>query len=615
MSEEPAYLGMYLRVFDDFLCMSPEYTERERAADASYVIKRVASEGLAFVTKTLPELAKHLESALQSGTFLPFPKLKREHGRTTPSFLRVWFKECFDEQGALLDTAPGKAIGAIRQACYFLYKLESEYPDDLIAKTIENFLAVDAELTQCETLTREQRTLITIGSSLLFDIFRDFSPWDIFPRPGPGASASGTHKSRRYEPLCLYSKIHERYPYYRYFYVNSKHLLDRSHAYRALERRTEGSSLMRLVPKDSRGPRIICMEEQEYMFLQQGLGTAMRDWMINHPVVGRQIPFLKQEVNRNLARRASVDGSFATLDMKDASDRISKELVRLLFARLPDLRDCLLALSTNSTRLPDGRVVSTKKFAPMGSSLCFPVMSVVHYALGIAGMHLYTGKPVKALAKMLYVYGDDIIVRSEHVDTLFTVFPLFGLKFNQGKSFRKGPFRESCGFDAFKGTNVSPQRLKKRFLDSRDPSSLCSAMTMEYNLRKSGYNSVAEVLKRIVESRWGVFPNVMPGSSVLGWVVDDPSDVIGQECLKHRFHRSTWSMQVRARVIETTADCSMSGGWEQLMRAQLHTIKGSTRLDERFQQIDISWKWVPQFALQTQRVSDPGYRRLVSKLR
>jgi len=275
----------------------------------------------------------------------------------------------------------------------------------------------------------------------------------------------------------------------------------------------------------------------------------------------------------------------------------------------------MLALSTNSTRLPNGRVVAMKKFAPMGSSLCFPIMSVVHFALGVAGMHLYTGQPIKALAKKLYVYGDDIIVASEHVDTLFKVFPQFGLMFNEGKSFRKGPFRESCGYDAFKGSNVSPQRLKKRFLDSQDPNNLRSAIAMEVNLRDAGFKSTAVMLKRIVESRWGMFPLVSRGSSVLGWVEDDPSYLFEQECLKRRFHRPTQSVQIRARVVETRADCSMAGSWEQMMRANLHTLKSSTRLDERFQRIDILWRWMPQSALVPLRVSDPDMARAIKRLR
>jgi len=54
------------------------------------------------------------------------------------------------------------------------------------------------------------------------------------------------------------------------------------------------------------------------------------------------------------------------------------------------------------------------------------------------------------------VYGDDIIVPSESYDMVSWALECFGFQVNPEKSFSTGPFRESCGTDAFAGTNVRP---------------------------------------------------------------------------------------------------------------------------------------------------------------
>jgi hypothetical protein len=535
------------------------------------------------------------------------------------------FKELFDEHGAVLGSPNANCVRLIRQACYFFYKFDTEYPPDLEAKTIQSFVEVDESLTHVsekfEDLTREQRLVVTIASFTLERVFSNFDPADIAPRPGPGASASGTCRAERYEPKVLFSRIHESYPYYRYFYMGRKHLLDRASTYRALPRKEAGTSLLRLVPKDSRGPRIICMEEQEYMFLQQGLGDALRRHVESDKMMCGHVNFRDQSINRQLALRSSVTREYATLDMKEASDRISRNLVFHLFARCPDLRRCLLALSTPEIRLPDGKVIQARKFAPMGSSLCFPIMSVVHYVLALAAIHVATAHPIKAIAKSVYVYGDDIIVSTEYVDPLFRTFPLFGLMFNTGKSFRAGSFRESCGMDAFQGWDVSPQRLKRRFFDGQDPRNISAVMDIYRLLNLKGFAKTSRALRSVVTRRYGAYPLVAEKSPFLGYTVQESAFLsddflesvarispTGGNYRKVRIQRE-WSiacegldllwdvdlqtMTTSARVMKTEPEASMLGGWEQLMRANLHTLQGSEHLDGRWSRQEIVYQRVP----------------------
>lgn len=592
MPNDSVYQSMFLRLFDDLLTCVSDYTQEECDADRSYAINRLRHEGTTFLTTTLPSLGKHLDSAFQAGAFEPHPAFKREKGRTTPAFLRVLFKAVFDECGVIRDQPDPEAVGHIRQVCFMFYKLADDYTPELVEKCINDFCTVDEELSNLDLSDASLRPIIIEAKKMITRVFRDFNPRDIVPRPGPGASASGTHKSQRYEMRTHWEQVHEVYPMYEYFYIGKDHLIDRVRAYRAAPRKAAPSSKMRLVPKDSRGPRIICMEEQEIMFLQQGLADAMRKCIESHPLTTGRVNFTNQEINRQLAKTASLmQSAKATLDMKEASDRVSRRLVATLFGGTTLLRS-LLALSTPAIELPGGSVLRTEKYAPMGSSLCFPVMSIVHYALGMAVIKLTSNRSSKAIANCMHVYGDDIIVDTDHVAALFEWFPKFGLKFNEGKSFWKGPFRESCGFDAFLGRNVSPQRIKRRFFDSTTPRDLLSALDCEYLLFERGYSVTAEYLRAVIENRHGErFPFVCSTSPIVGWRRSHPTD-FDVTMLKSRYHRSWQTKQLRARIFETAPDCSMAGGWEQLMRFLTGTLRGTQRLLGSNSIHVIKWGWI-----------------------
>lgn len=600
MPNDSDYIGLFLRLFNDFASVHPSYTPKDAAADSAYAIKRVREEGIQFLVKTLPTLGKALDASFQAGMFVPHPSFKRAKGKTTPCFMGRFFSAVFEDDGVLRVNPCVDSVAHIRQACYMFYKLEDEYAPELVEKVIEDFLTVDAELDKVDFSSTELRPILIRAKMLIEDVFRGFDPFDIVPRPGPGASASGTPAWLRYEALTHWAQLNQAYPIHEYFYVNLKHLSDRACAYWQAPRKEAPTSRLRLVPKDSRGPRIICMEEQEIMFLQQGLADKMRSRIEAHPLTSGYVNFTNQEVNRQLARYAScTSGSRvakATLDMKEASDRVSRVLVAGLFSGLPSLSRALLSLSTPAIHLPDGRVVETRKYAPMGSSLCFPVMSIVHFALGRAVIDVHGPPATKALADVLHVYGDDLIVNTEYADLLFEHFPRFGLKFNVGKSFTQGPFRESCGFDAFLGRNVAPQRIKKRFFDSTTPQLLTAALDVEGHLFERGYTETAQYLRYLLKARVGEdFPFVIRGSQALGWRRTQPEDV-DASMLRRRYVPCYQSYQVKARVIETEPSVSMAGGWERLMRF----LSGATRSQIVAGPNDkqsVAWRWVPEQAL------------------
>lgn len=217
------------------------------------------------------------------------------------------------------------------------------------------------------------------------------------------------------------------------------------------------------VPKDSRGPRLIACEPKEMMFVQQGVARHLMSYIERHTLSGGQVNFTSQEVNRTLARVNSRTRQFATLDLSDASDRVSLDLIRLCFPTR--VADALIGLRSERVAWGDRVSRPMHKYAIMGSALCFPVESCVFFSLAVAAL---ASAGVSHPEKSVFVYGDDIIVPTEHARLVMDVLEGAGLKVNREKSY-VGPaqFRESCGMDAFNGEPCAPFRLRRPIPVSR----------------------------------------------------------------------------------------------------------------------------------------------------
>lgn len=79
------------------------------------------------------------------------------------------------------------------------------------------------------------------------------------------------------------------------------------------------------VPKNAKKDRVICIQPLMNVFVQKGIGGVIRKKLkrVN-------IDLNSQFRNQELARKGSIDGSVATLDLKMASDCVSLGLVELL---------------------------------------------------------------------------------------------------------------------------------------------------------------------------------------------------------------------------------------------------------------------------------------------
>lgn len=208
------------------------------------------------------------------------------------------------------------------------------------------------------------------------------------------------------------------------------------------------------VPKDALKHRGICIEPSINLYYQLGVGEKIRSALQR---VGLDIREL-QPVHRELARKGSIDGRIATIDLSNASDTICKALVKLL---LPSEWHELLSSLRSGFTLIDGRWIKLEKFSSMGNGYTFELETLLFYAIAKAVQLEHLSKGPLNHDQTISVYGDDIIVPTEQASDVISALSFFGLTTNKDKTFISGPFRESCGGDYFMGLDVRPHFLKE----------------------------------------------------------------------------------------------------------------------------------------------------------
>lgn len=285
---------------------------------------------------------------------------------------------------------------------------------------------------------------------------------DFMPRHGPGAVATGEMPWGKFNFSIMYESLDQIWPYDEYFHASLSHFehsrLREGRLTNALIQKN-GTAKVVLVPKDSRGPRLISCEPLAQQWIQQGIARELIKTLETNRLTRGRLNFTDQSINQRYAMYGSLGAKWATLDMKDASDRVATSLVACLFQDTHILSSIMASRST-ATMLPDGRVIPLHKFAPMGSALCFPVEAFVFWSLAVAAIVAHGGTLERA-SSHVRVYGDDIICHCEDYAVIEEAFTRVGLLLNPGKCFVQGPFRESCGVDAYNGVDVTPVYLRR----------------------------------------------------------------------------------------------------------------------------------------------------------
>jgi hypothetical protein len=279
---------------------------------------------------------------------------------------------------------------------------------------------------------------------------------------GPGASVKVDSNDFYTKAFAssLTGTSEELYRHYRYAILQNPtwSLAEKARDKRFGHEVVSGSRLS-FVPKAKEKLRIVCTEPVLNMFIQKGIGKSLEGLLIKYFGINLST---QPELNRELARKGSVDGSFGTIDLSCASDSVSLNLLREI---LPPYVLRWLELSRSPvTTLPGGKQVELHMVSSMGNGFTFPLQTllfatIVSACYRLKGIKLDTRK-TRNKPRNFGVFGDDIIVMAECYHTVSAALRLFGFTVNETKSFNCGHFRESCGGDFWKGHDVRGVYLK-----------------------------------------------------------------------------------------------------------------------------------------------------------
>jgi hypothetical protein len=448
------------------------------------------------------------------------------------------------------------------------YKLETPYTKKQEDRVLADFVETEREL---DNLVFQQdsntSSCLGIAKRLIHRVLCNADPMSGNPRHGPGAVATGEKPVEKHQFKRYYRRLARTFTYSDWFFFNDSHLSDRLEDFLKMEEIETGTAKVVLVPKDSRGPRLISCEPLEYQWIQQSLMSVLTSTLESHPLTSGQVNFTRQDINQRLALEGSLPPyKWCTLDMKEASDRVSLELVKALFPQ--HWYDALFACRTPATRLPNGTLVNMKKFAPMGSAVCFPVEALVFWALSVAAVHQCTNKPIRKLASQIFVYGDDIICNTDDHGVIADYLERFGLKLNRDKCCVAGPYKESCGMDAFLGHPVTPLRIRTTWSSRRKSSVLSSYVAFHNAAWKRGMFQTCQYILEHIQNIWNWTIPIVSDEDLgcIAFVRYDCLSFHSQRRWKTRFNRVLQRREVLGLSSRASTIMSKDAGWELMLR-------------------------------------------------
>ncbi|DAD51595.1 RNA-directed RNA polymerase [ssRNA phage Gephyllon.3_9] len=505
--------------------------------DERSLLSRVEHEGMSFLTISLPAYASAFERALEVGTAAPWASTGFARQRSgVPRFLAGFLRHVFDKSGRLLDDPSIDCIRAVRQLCRFAKSVNLPCSTARQAHAIEAYVQCDAEVQ--EFSDEEDGSIVQafrrVGAIVSADLELDEAQEAFKPVHGSGAVrerltinerwARMPYWPRRLDDVGLTARMaffgHEEPLFGLEFEEESAWFPD------SVSPEHETPVKVTLVPKTLAKPRVIAIEPAAQQFAQQGVSRWFRGVLERHALTSGRVNFYDQDVNRSLALVESERRRMATLDLSEASDRVGLWHVRQAFSSSPDFLRTLMACRTERALLPSRREVRPlRKYASMGSALCFPVEAYIFFLSIIAARLQQSSLPVTRRtiaekAKDVYVYGDDLVVPVDEAPAIIAGLEALGFKVNARKCFWTGKFRESCGMDAYDGHEITPVYLRRLPPSDRaDVSGILSAVSTANQLHKLGLYRTRDRLRQAVERLLGPLPGDCPeGSPVVGWV-------------------------------------------------------------------------------------------------
>ena len=504
--------------------------------DCLTISSRFEHEGLSFLTITLPSFAADFQKSLErrkvaNDVFLGF---KRHAG--LPAFLQGFLSLVFDARsGVLLDNPSIEAIDAIRQVTMLHGKLLVPCSPSRVRKSFQGYVECENHVKRFDASRTPgmeddfRRTgLVLFGDVLsrldqeVYWVEKSTDGISLRPKHGPGSTAERILGNQKWLPKTWTSRLEAIFPAREFLIPNERHYHDLD-SIDMVEPGNEQPVRVISVPKTLKTPRVIAIEPVCMQYAQQAISRRLVELLESDSILKDLVGFTDQVPNRQLALEGSATGRLATLDLSSASDLVSNQLALLITRHHPWLSQAMQASRSRKADVPDHGVIRLAKFASMGSALCFPVEAMVFLTVVFLGISKDLRTPVtrellKKFVGRVRVYGDDIIVPVEHVQSVTDSLEAFGFLVGLDKSFWNGRFRESCGGDYYDGQDVTPVRCRRIIPTSRkDAEGVISLVAMRNLFYQKGLWATAGWLDEKIEKLLsGVFPIVEPTSPVIG---------------------------------------------------------------------------------------------------
>lgn len=534
---------LLVAIFEDLNYLHPSIsTDLKR--DLSRLLKAAVSVGLPFYTITLPSVCKWFDKSLSDGRLIdtrpPHFGVKGKSDRR-PMLLHGLFSGIFEPNGTLRSEVDVSYVASMRQVLLFAKKLDMKCEDRYTNECVSEFHEIERSLPphrqqtwnsdipcwshpsghpiwgnrdECDSQTH----LFDVADPLLqldfepdWEGFRRFSagilhqlgqfnPYKVRSKHGPGAVSDRVEGFVKYDLRHWSDRLEQVFPYD--WHASTDLSVPDYVLYK------EFASKMHAVPKTQKGPRLIAAEPIAHQWIQQGIC----DWLMNSmhgQIIGNCVDLSDQTLSMKSALEASESGLFATVDLSSASDRLTGRLVEYIFQSRHDLLDAFHACRSRALVDIHGQLVLLKKFSTQGSALTMPVQSICYALLAMWSVMLTYRRTDFASAKwaslQVRVYGDDIIIPVDAYPVLAGLLKTCLLKVNVSKTHNSGYFRESCGMDAYAGTDVTPAYLRKFY--SSAPENLESLLQCSNNFHMKGmWRAAAHLLSTVPENERKLIP-------------------------------------------------------------------------------------------------------------
>jgi hypothetical protein len=427
----------------------------------------------------------------------------------------------------LLDDPDVEAILAIRQLSLLFSKILIPCHISREKDAMNGYVKCDREVKESDArLSDIDFSEFERMSSLLFrSVFAKMDSFiyneDVIPKHGPGATADKLMGNQKYLQDSWTDRLQEVFSAENFLYPNARYVHEDDLTY--LEPGAEQPVKVISVPKTQKTPRIIAVEPTCMQYMQQALLEPLIECIESDYLLNSFLGFSDQGPNQDLARIGSENGSLATLDLSEASDRVSNQIVRKMVSSHPWLLKGLDATRSRKADVPGHGVIRLAKYASMGSALCFPIEAMVFLTMIFLGIEkelntrFSNRSQLKDFIGRVRVYGDDLIVPVDFVESVILSLEHFGARVGAHKSFWIGKFRESCGKEYYDGHDVSIVKLRRIPPASLSDGQGCiSYVSFANQLFKAG---CWETVKYVDSEIWKIFryfPVVSDTSPVLG---------------------------------------------------------------------------------------------------